>query len=594
MANSYNLFKGIVNKATTHKKGLLIIGLLVLYGLIGLATYWPIYPGDPNRLPGCVCGDQVLTVWFLRWVPYSISHALNPFFTSRVNVPFGANLAQNTLMPFLGFITTPFTLLVSPVASLNLLAWLAFPASAGTMFYLLNRITKSRLAAFVGGLLYGFSPYMVGQASNHIMLSFIALPPLIALCTWKIIVEQKLKFWKVSLLLAIEATVQYLVEPEILAITAVILSLSIGTSGLLYRKAITKKHLWYSLKSFGLAAAVTLILLSYPVWFMLSGSQHFAGSNFPADNPFRSDLIGLIVPTANQRFVPSHFKQFATQTMGGDFQESGEYVGPVLLIIMIVSVIRWRRNKLLVTAAGVAFICWVLSLGPQLVIDGHTTSLVLPFDILLKLPLLKDILPTRFSFGEWFAIALLMALVVKELREVPFRLASGLLYSLLALATIITLFPRWPYTGSTVTVPALFTSIARTKLNGAVALVYPFPIFPTDQAMLWQAEAGLNFKLVGSYIQTRNPLTGESSEFPALLTPGTVQGWLTYNQGVHAPWPEPSSVSTADVTSYLQINHVTTVIVDPSAINATAVTKVFTNVLGQPEKIGGILLWTHT
>jgi hypothetical protein len=57
-------------------------------------------------------------------------------------------------------------LLVSPIASVNVLLWLAFPLSATSMFFVLRRFVAWDLAAFAGGLLYGFSPYEPREAAT--------------------------------------------------------------------------------------------------------------------------------------------------------------------------------------------------------------------------------------------------------------------------------------------------------------------------------------------------------------------------------------------------------------------------------------------
>ena len=87
------------------------------------------------------------------------------------------NLAQNTSAPLLGLLTAPLTLAVSPIASVNLLLWLAFPLSAFSMFVVLRHWVRWDLAAFVGGALYGFSPYMVTQAVSALAHGIRAPPP---------------------------------------------------------------------------------------------------------------------------------------------------------------------------------------------------------------------------------------------------------------------------------------------------------------------------------------------------------------------------------------------------------------------------------
>ncbi|HTX00384.1 MAG TPA: hypothetical protein VMD59_16505, partial [Acidimicrobiales bacterium] len=128
------------------------------YGGMSLAAYWPIFPGDPSRVPTQASGDIVQDIWFLDWTPYAIVHGLNPFYTHLINAPYGVNTAQNTQMPLLGVLSAPLTWLVSPVASYNLLLWLSFTLSSLSMAYVVRRWTTWFPAAFAAGLLYGFGP----------------------------------------------------------------------------------------------------------------------------------------------------------------------------------------------------------------------------------------------------------------------------------------------------------------------------------------------------------------------------------------------------------------------------------------------------
>ena len=88
--------------------------VIVVYLLIGIVAFWPVYPGISRHLFG-YAADFTQTVWFLDWVPHALAHGLNPFFSNAIYVPTGVNLAQNTSTPLLGLITAPFAPVFSPV-----------------------------------------------------------------------------------------------------------------------------------------------------------------------------------------------------------------------------------------------------------------------------------------------------------------------------------------------------------------------------------------------------------------------------------------------------------------------------------------------
>ena len=193
--------------------------VIVVYLLIGFVAFWPVYPGISQHLFGVVA-DFAQSVWFLDWVPHALAHGLNPFFSNAMFVPTGVNLAQNTASPLLGLITAPFALVFSPVVRANLLMVLAMPVSATAAFVVLRKWQVWGPAAALGGLIYGFSPYMVGQSLAHVELIFVPLPPFIAL-TVASILQRRGSPRRLGIQLGLLVAAQYLISPEVLAIVAI-------------------------------------------------------------------------------------------------------------------------------------------------------------------------------------------------------------------------------------------------------------------------------------------------------------------------------------------------------------------------------------
>ena len=575
--------------------------LIGLYFILALIAYWPVLPGDPSRIVSCPCGDPAQSAWFLAWTPYALSHGLNPFITHWINVPYGANLTQNTLMPLLGLLTAPLTSLAGPIASFNLVAWLAFPLSATALFYVVRRFHYSRLAAFIAGLLYGFSPYMIGQGWGHVMLTFTPLLPLIVLTSWELLVRQSKRPYRLGLLLAAEVTAQFFINPEILAQAVLIVGLCVIVLAFYRSSYVTKERLIYALRGLGIAAGISIFFLAYPVWLMTAGPQHFTGPNFAPGNPYRSDLSGLIVPTTNEKLSAyATFRHYDNHTAGGDLAEVGDYVGLPLIAILSIGVIKWRRNRWLVFCTVMALLFWIGSLGPRLMVYTHRTPIILPFAIVTKLPLLQDMLPSRLSLGEWFFISLAMAIIISEWQKtlgnsksMNWRryIKTGSII-LLTMASFATLLPSWPYPAAQVATPPLFK--ARSQLlSNQTALTYPYPLFSNDRFMLWQAISSMQFKLVGAYIQ--NPSTKDTeSELPPLLQPPSVQEWLASEQGSQSTlWPTVRTVSASAIQSYLRKYDINVVIVDPRTINAHVVTKEFDGILGPYTVRGEEYVWSN-
>ena len=122
-------------------------------------------------LPGW--GDPTIYMWSLAWWPHALLHGLNPFLTNALFVPDRVDLGGVTAVPLAALVAAPITLLFGPIVSYNLLM-LASPTLAAFFAFLLCRyITRSFAASLVGGYVFGFSTYILGQMLGHLHLVLI-------------------------------------------------------------------------------------------------------------------------------------------------------------------------------------------------------------------------------------------------------------------------------------------------------------------------------------------------------------------------------------------------------------------------------------
>ena len=84
-------------------------------------------------------------------------------------------------MPLLGVLGDAVTLAFGAFVTTTLFFTLAFPLSALVRLCAHQPLGPVAAGAFGGGLLYGFSPYLVAQGGSHLNLVFVPLPPLIFL-----------------------------------------------------------------------------------------------------------------------------------------------------------------------------------------------------------------------------------------------------------------------------------------------------------------------------------------------------------------------------------------------------------------------------
>jgi hypothetical protein len=165
---------------------------LLGYVCVAVLFAWPLPLHFGTGLPGTPSGDTGVYVWNL-WVfrHEIVVHGRFPFFTGEIisgspvvpltlhNYTTAANLIAFPLIPVFGV-----------VATFNLLMLFSVALSAYVMFLFLRHRVGDDPAAWVGGLLFGFSPYMVARQMAHFSLVQAAALPAFALLLYRFRIGQ--------------------------------------------------------------------------------------------------------------------------------------------------------------------------------------------------------------------------------------------------------------------------------------------------------------------------------------------------------------------------------------------------------------------
>ena len=162
------------------------------YLALSVLLWWGVWSTHPTSVDECACNDPSLFVWFLEWPAYAIAHGHNPFYSTSLFHPTGINLLSNTGVLAIGVPLAPVTWLFGPVATLNVASTLGPALTALSMFWLLRRWVRWAPAAFVGGLVFGFSPFaFVNLAVAHLKPRSWFSFPLIVGCLDELLVRQR-------------------------------------------------------------------------------------------------------------------------------------------------------------------------------------------------------------------------------------------------------------------------------------------------------------------------------------------------------------------------------------------------------------------
>ena len=134
-----------------------IIVCFALYTVLAVLAFGLTTPPGSAQMAGPGGADQVAEIWWLAWAQFALAHGHNLFFSNWQNYPTGLNAVVNTSMLGLGVLVSPITSAFGPIVAWNVLERAAFVLSATSMCLVMRRWTEWWPAAFVAGLLYGFS-----------------------------------------------------------------------------------------------------------------------------------------------------------------------------------------------------------------------------------------------------------------------------------------------------------------------------------------------------------------------------------------------------------------------------------------------------
>jgi hypothetical protein len=519
-------------------------------------------------------GDPPLFIWYLQWLPFALGHHLNPLLTTYLHYPSGANLMWNTSIVFPALVLAPVTIAFGPITAYNVLCVTAVASSAWCGYLAARRFTRSWWAAVVGGLLYGFSPYMVSQSLGHAFLIVAFYPALAVLFADEILVRQRCRPWLLGLLLGAATAVQIMTSEEILGITAIMAVPALVALAVIHRAEV-RRRLGYVLHVAGPALLSFALLAGYPLYVQLFGPQRIHGHLW---------YLNYYVATLERFVIPSSVQLLGVgpRSLLGD---SGVYIGIPLLALTVAAVVWLRRRTVVVVAAVTLCSAMVLSLGGFLnVWDGHSTRVPLPWLPIDVLPFFNDILPIRVMLFGYLALAIVVAVFLDWVLRRPrtrWRVA-GVLATVVAL---VPLLPAVPFPSERWSVPEFFASadVHRLSATGSV-LMTSSPDYDTS---VWQAASGMSFRSATGPVFTPGPGGWQwGTNLGALGT--------EIRQVGDDGRPVPASLTASDRSAYvaeLQALDVGSVVVGPERHQAQ-VARLFTELLGRPgESVGGVVVW---
>ncbi len=400
-------------------------------------------------------------VWILAWDNWWIQRALaggqDIFFTPLMFYPNGVSLAAHSFSFTHTLISSFLQVFTNPVAAFNLATFLIFPVSGLGMYQLAQRLTQSRAASFIAGLIYAFAPYYMTQALGHPHLAYVQFIPFAVLFTLK-----AMEFSAAPAVIASDpqrasdAPVEHRARPakqppeprrrllreNMLATTA-----PTGRCGVTLRPGyIIAAIIFFTLTAYAgphlLVLAFTWLAIFLPFDFIAKKREVRRPTifsliaivfgtlilSFPLYQPALSDILhgqsiselqtGEFDDTQTDAlayFIPTRYHPVFGSSLEEAYRNLGKnnlwmpYLGYTAVLLSIIGVAAWRRKLLAWLVAGL--VCILLALGPELRVNGVTYSNIpLPFAVLQNMfPFSFLRTPDRFNSVVPLSLAVLAA-----------------------------------------------------------------------------------------------------------------------------------------------------------------------------------------
>ncbi len=382
--------------------------VLVLYVALAFVFTLPnsIHPSQALLGRG---GDNYLHAWFLWEFARAVVHGQNPFHTTLILYPIGANLAWATTDILCQIMAVPFSLLLGPVLTYNLTLVVQLALGAFFARLLCQRVCGDTAAATIGGMIFGFSPFLLAHAWGHLSLVTTFPLPVYVLALGRLL-DRDEPSWKdgafLGLGLALIALANYEYALIFSFFTLLILAIDLGRAGLLMLK-----RLWLPL----LTSAVVFLLCLAPIVLMMLKDY---GVTKPATlgdaTGFSADVLSFFVPSLQQSLL-GHYVRMLPESffVGHGGIEGVEFVGLAAGIFAVIGCWAARGNQRRwagrAMVAGIVFA--LLSLGPIVHILGSPSSLLAPAAPFYKLGVMRFFRePGRFAIVTMLCVSLLASI----------------------------------------------------------------------------------------------------------------------------------------------------------------------------------------
>lgn len=545
--------------------------------------------------------DEYLFEWIYTSVAQNVVHLHNPMFATTIDATSGVNLMANTGMLLVAVPFAPITLLWGAPVSIAIVFTLNLAATAAAWRWFFDRHLPGRgdsesddpgsdeltlspraraVLCWIGGLVCGFGPGMIGHSNGHPNLTALWLVPLL--------IDRALRLAATAspvrdgVILGALAAAQILLTEEILFL----LGLGLAVFVVLYcaqRPSIVAQAWRTAATGLGAALGTMLVLVGYPLWFQFKGPQSYGSITDSAALYSVNAKTYLLFPVHSIAGDAASVKSVLKSNT-----EHAALIGWPLLILIVIAALWLARDLAARTIALTLLVLAALSLGPNPQFGSVSPSFHGPWYWLQSLPLFKDAQPIRLPLLMFpLAVFLLAAAGARfvAIRSVAVRAGAAALVAA-GLTPLIPLpFPVSPRSP----LPDFITAgeWKQCLAPGQTLATVPFTDRSRWEPVRWvaAADAGFAIPLGSIWVPGRNGDAQQGPDQPATVkllnkvdTTGRVPKTVT---------PAMRAAARADLATF----QTRCVVVLPSAAHAQADVQAVTALLGPGQLLGGAWTW---
>ena len=450
------------------------IGIVFLiYILLSMAMTWPVV-AQLGQQPVGGHVDQWTHLWTFHWIKQALLNGTNPLYSQDIFYPVGVSLVTHNIAWLNILLWLPLQAVVGETAAYNTLFLAIFALNGLTLYLFAYELTGSRLAAFIGGLIFAFWPYTLAH-HDHPNMIFVSWLPLVLLYLRRAIISRERRdVWWAALFMALTgwARLHLLIMGSIL----------IGLYALYQLASNYSRHTLWRLVAIGLLSALFILPSAAPLIISQLISENPEDIFLDEQSTQQSDLLTY--------FVPSYYHPLWGQgwlaTLTDLYPEPERFIPrppflgcTTLLLLLSALVMGWRQGWFWgLTAVLIIFI----ALGPELRFNGQLFPQVpMPYRLIEDIYFIRLLRqPSRFNIVLGLPIAILAAQGLQLwLERLKTQRQAAIVTTLIAIVILFE-YTAVPYPQTTYTTPAWFQQLADQPDDFAI-LNLPIQLFGDDK-----------------------------------------------------------------------------------------------------------------